>query len=240
MEKYRSSKIKMFGATSKFLHDHQEQLNSIPQFGVVLGIFDSNLNLISDQEVYRNTTSEGKTDVKHNFEEEMVLEAVNVASTLRAYASDKKMTELKIIVKVSMRKLVRMKELDLVTKCTQIYNEAKKYENELANYGLVPSEVALLKTKIDEFKTSGVTRDSSVADRKGTGINIIDLVDEQDEILEDQLDSFVNKFMTKDKLFYDGYYAARQIKEYGVRHAKKDETGTGDTNTPSTPTQPGN
>ena len=55
----------------------------------------------------------------------------------------------------------------------------------------------------------------------------------QNELLEDQLDSFVNKFIQKDKLFYDGYYAARQIKEYGVRHEKKEENNAA--NNPSVP-----
>jgi len=126
MEKYRSSKVKMFGATSKFLHDHPEQVNRYPRFGAALADFDKNLDLIGDQEVYRNTTTEGKTDVKHNFEEEMILAAFEASSSMCAYASDKKKPELKSIVKVSMRKLARTKELDLVTKCVQIYNEAKK------------------------------------------------------------------------------------------------------------------
>jgi len=116
----------------------------------------------------------------------------------------------------------------------------KKLENDLADYGLVPLEVASLKTKIDEFKASSKQRDSSVADKKGTGINIIDIIEEEDELLEDQLDRFVNKFIATDKLFYDSYYAVRQVKEYGVRHEKKDDKGTtGTANISSAPKQPG-
>lgn len=223
MEKYQSNKIKMYGAAGKFLHDHQDKVDSIPRFKEALEEFDESLEVINEQEVHRNTASEGKTDVKHNAEEEMIIEAINAASSLRAYAAEKKNAELKSIVKTSVRKLARMKEIDLINKCTQIYNEAKKLENELADHGLVPSEIALLKTKIDGYRSSGGTRDSSVADRKGTRINIVDLINEQDDLLEEKLDSFVNKFIAKDKLFYDGYYSARQIKEYGVRHNKKEE-----------------
>ncbi len=223
MDKYQSNKIKMFGTASKFLHDHQEKIDSIPRFKDALEEFDEGLKVINEQEVYRNTASEGKTDVKHNAEEEMIIEAINVASSLRAYAAEMKLAELKSIVKISIRKFSRMKEIDLINKCTQIYNEAKKIENALADHGLIPSEIALLKTKIDEYRNSGEKRDSSIADKKGTRINIVDLINELDELIEEKLDSFVNKFVAKDKLFYDGYYAARQIKEYGVRHNKKGE-----------------
>jgi hypothetical protein len=239
MEKYLASKIKMYGTSSKYLHNNQDKVDSIPRFKTALDEFDTNLALITGQEVHRNTTSEGKTEVKHDLEDEMILATVNVASTLLAYASEKKLPELKAISKISVRKFTRIKEIDLITKCTQIYNEAKKIENELADHGLLPSDIASLKSKIDEFRNAGTTRDSSVADRKGTGINIVDLIERQDELLEEQLDSFVNKFIAKDKLFYDGYYASRQIKEYGIRHIKKDDKDAGDAGSSSAPTQPG-
>lgn len=221
MDNYLSNKAKMYGASSKYLHDNSTLVNSIPGFAESLAEFDENLALIETQEVNRTKTSQGKTEVKHSSEYDMIVEAINVASSLRAYASKNKLAELKMTSKISLRKLARMKEIDQVTKCSQIYDEAKKLENALAGEGLTPADVALLKTKIDEYKSAGKTRDSSVASRKGIRINIIDLFDEQDELLEEQLDSFVNKFIKTDKQFYDGYYAARLVKEYGVRHNKK-------------------
>ena len=96
MDQIQSNHVKMYKSSSSYLHDHPDQLNSIPRFAEALGEFDANLALINSQEVHRNTTSEGKTEVKHNVEEELIYAAIDVVSSLRAYAAKQNLTELKV------------------------------------------------------------------------------------------------------------------------------------------------
>jgi hypothetical protein len=229
----------MYDTVGIYLTERPAQLNLIAEFPNSLADFIAKVKEIKSLEVARQSATSGKTDSKYLAEDALIKSTANVASSLAAYARKKNLPELKSIVDVSARKLDRMKEVDLIAKCTQIYNEAKKIAiTELTGYGLTAEEIEDVKTKADVFTEASGKRNSSVAERSGTGLNIIDLFNEADDILEEELDKFANKFIDSDKAYYDGYYAARNIKDLGKRHNDKDDEQPNDTNTPNTPTPP--
>jgi hypothetical protein len=227
----------MFETVGVYLTEHPTQLNSIAEFPVSLTTFLNILKEIKSAEVVRKTATQGKTDVKYAAEEELIKSAVNVALSLRAFGRKKNLPELKSIADVNSRKLERMKDVDLITKCSQLYNEAKKIKPaDLEPFGLSAEEIEDLKLKNDSYEAASGTRDSSVATRVGSGKNVIDLINEDDDILEEELDKFVEKFAEKDKTYYDGYQAARVIKNLGVRHNGKDDEEENPPQSPDTPT----
>ena len=219
----QSNKIAMYDAVIVYLKEHPDQLNSIAEFPLSLTQFESTVQEIKAKEVVRQGAAAGKTDVKYLAEEALIQSAVGVASSLFAYAKKRGLTELKVITDISARKLDRMKEADLITKCTQIYNETKKVETDIAGFGLGSREIETLKARIDAYSAAAGKRDSSIADRIGTGSSIVELFNKADDILEDEIDRFTEKFINRDKTFYDGYNAARNIKDLGKRHNGKEE-----------------
>ena len=88
-----------------------------------------------------------------------------------------------------------------MSKCKQICDAAKIVEAELTPYGVTSAMVTELKAKIDGFGISVGDRDASVAKRKGAGITLVELFNEADDILEEELDRFVDKFKNKDNSF---------------------------------------
>ena len=84
-----------------------------------------------------------------------------------------------------------------------------------------------MKSRTEAYSSDSGKKDSSLAERVGTGASIIDMFNEIDDILENELDKFVNKFNKKGKTFYEGYYAAGNIKDLGKHYnSKKNNSGT--------------
>lgn len=232
----QSNKILMYDAVNTYLMDYPVLLNSIPEFFLSFKDFGERVKAVKAMEVVRQGATDGKTDAKYAAEDALINAAINIASSLTTYACKKNLPELKSIANVSTRKLDRMKEVDLIAKCTQIYNEVKKIPAaDLTSFGLTQEETEDLKSRTEAYSTTSGKRDSSLAERVGTGVSIIDMLNEIDDILDNELDKFVNKFIEKEKTFYEGYYAARNIKDLGKHHNSKETTQTPSTTTTTTP-----
>ncbi len=219
----QSNKLTMYDAVLSFLKDQMSIVNTIEQFVISLTGFETAVRNINEKEIERQTVSAGKTTVKYSAEEEVIELTVDVAAGLFTYARKNGKTELKELSDISARKLDRLKDVDLLSKCKQICDAAKIVEAELTPYGVTSAMVTELKAKIDGFGISVGDRDASVAKRKGAGITLVELFNEADDILEEELDRFVDKFKNKDSSFYAGYYAARNIKNLGIRHRTPEE-----------------
>ena len=219
----QSNKLTMFEAVINYLEERTGIVNSIAEFAVSFTEFKTAAKSISEKEVERQTASAGKTNAKYSAEEELIDSTVDVGAGLFTYSRKNKIAESKELSDISERKLGRLKDVDLLNKCTQVYNAAKNVESELAPFGVTAELVEGLRSKIAAFELSIGDRNASAAKRKGAGKTVVEMFNEADDILEEELDRFVDKFKTRDTDFYEGYYAARNIKNLGVRHRAPEE-----------------
>jgi hypothetical protein len=222
-----SNKVRMYKAVGVYLEKYPSQVNSIPEFFVTLGNFKTKVERITTLDVVKEGITSGKTEAKYLAEQQLIKSAVNTASSLFTYARKNNLTELISIAGISARKLDRMKEVDLIIKCKQLYTEAKKISaTVLKNFGLSSEEIEDLNAKADAFEKAIGERGSAGAEKAGTDINISDLFKEVDDRLDNDLDVYARKFIDKDKAFYDGYTAAREIKDLGVHHKNNEDDKT--------------
>jgi hypothetical protein len=221
----QSNRLTMYNTVLKYLKDRMSIVNTIAQFVISLTDFGTTVGKISQKEVERQTVSTGKTTAKYSAEEELIDLTIDVAAGLFTYSRKNNKPEMKELSDTSVRKLDRLKDVDLLTKCTQIYDAAKIVENELIPYGVNPELVAELKEKIDGFDISLGNRNASFAKRIGAGSTLVEMFNEADDILEEELDHFVDKFKKKNNSFYVEYWAARNIRNLGVRHNPPEEPG---------------
>jgi hypothetical protein len=66
-------------------------------------------------------------------------------------------------------------------------------------------------------------RESSIASRKGARGTMYSLFAEADEVLNEEIDHFMELIRPAETEFYNKYFTARIIKDTGVRHRKPDE-----------------
>ena len=128
-------------------------VNTIEQFVVSLTGFETAVRNINEKEIERRTVSAGKTTVKYSAEEEVIELTVDVARIIYLCKKNGK-TELKNYPISPARKLDRLKDVDLLSKCKTICDAAKIVEAELTPYGVTSAMVTELKAKIDGFGIS--------------------------------------------------------------------------------------
>jgi hypothetical protein len=109
----------------------------------------------------------------------------------------------------------------LIAKGNQIHASAGTLITELADYGLTPDDLTLLKEAIDNYRDTTTYRDASVAQRKGASVSLKDLFNNADDILELEVDRFAAQLKISYPDFYNGYSGARIIKDIGIRHEEK-------------------
>jgi hypothetical protein len=218
-----ANKMMMYNAVIEFLESKTAIVVSIVQFGQSLLGFKSIVKDINDKEGERQTVASGKTEVKQSAQKTMIVKTVEVAAGLFTYAKKNGLIEVKTLADVKDYKLRQMKNVDLLTKCTKIYDAAKSVETLLADFDVTPAMLTDFKTKIDVYENSLGEKESSMGKRKGAGKTLLQLFNSADEILKDELDRFAEKLTDKNPAFYEDYHSVRNIKNIGIRHREAKE-----------------
>ena len=218
MQLRQSHKKVMYNAVIEFLKSNMAIVNTIVQFVQSLLGFENAVKEINDKEEERQTVASGKTEVKHSAQKILIVKTVEVAAGLFTYAKKNNLIEIKKLSDLKDYTLGKLKNIDLISKCDQIYKAAKSVETLLADYDVTPALLTDLKEKIDAYENSMGVKESSMGKRKGAGKTLPQLFKSADEILKDELDRFAEKLKDKNPSFYAEYHSVRNIKNVGIRH----------------------
>jgi hypothetical protein len=217
----QSNKLVMYDSIARYLRENSATVNTIPKFTQALTKFEAAIEAIRTKEDERQVSTKGKTEAKYNAEEDLINAILKIASGLFPYAINTNNTELRELADVNYSGLDRLKDVDLIAKGNQIHASAGTLITELADYGLTPDDLTLLKEAIDNYRDTTTYRDASVAQRKGASVSLKDLFNNADDILELEVDRFAAQLKISYPDFYNGYSGARIIKDIGIRHEEK-------------------
>lgn len=199
----QSNKLNMYSAVSGFLHTFNTIVNSIVKFAETLAKFDVKVTAILASESVKQTAKDGKTEVKTNAEEELIDTIMDVTASVYNYATETANAELKALANVNYSGLEKMKDVDLGNKAQQVYDAVQPISAGLSDYGLGETDLATLLEKKEAFTASINARGASEGIKSGAGDSVVNLIKEADGLLE-QMDNYVNKFITKNPEFYTG------------------------------------
>lgn len=227
MRRSQTNKLNMFETVIGYLNVNADTVNTVAQFTLSFEDFKTAVEAIKIKEQERQTVTSGKTDAKYNAEEELLDHAASVASGLFTYARKTDKIDIKNIADITSGKLAKLKDQDLLNRCKQIFDAAKIFEVELAPFGVTAKMLTSLQLIIPEFENSIKEREAAAATRVGAGSTIVELFNNADEILEEELDRFTENLKSANSPFFDGYQAARVIKDIGIRHDPEEEEPAG-------------
>lgn len=217
----QSNKLVMYESVISYLKQNTGVVSLIAKFTQVFAEFENEVANIKQKEIERQSVTAGKTESKYSAEDELIDIAVKVAAGLFSYSRRASKADVKELADVNHSKLDKLKDSDLVSRCRQIYDAAKLVETELIEYGIKAEDINELKSAADIFEESLGGRDASVAQRISALATLKELFIRADDILENDLDKFADQFKKNNPEFYKGYYAARSIKDIGIRHEDK-------------------
>jgi hypothetical protein len=210
----------MYAVAAKVLKDNSAKTAAIPAFEASYVRFDGLLTQIRDKDKERMGKTSGKVAAKDEAEDALVMGTIIVSSALTALARAKGNTQLKEAAHVAESYLrnVRMNEQINIAKLT--YDLGKANEQELPKYGVGPTMLEDLKSRIAAYDAAMKDVSSGMAERTGAKTAVSDLFSQADLVLKEEVDPMMQIFRVTEPEFYNDFRAARVIKDLGVRHAK--------------------
>ena len=201
-------------------------------------VFQSNVLLISDLPVMVtavnkfNTVVEqidivnekyllavgGKTETKNIAEDTLLEDLMPVKSGLYALGIATGNEELKTLAGGTESSLKKMRDADFLAKSKVIKKEAVTRLTELAPYKITENMLNELQEKIENFEEALGGKDSGFTNRSALRKELGEKFDAADEIIEHELDTMIELIKKRQPLFYDQYFAARNIKDLGAPH----------------------
>jgi hypothetical protein len=88
----------------------------------------------------------------------------------------------------------------------------------LTAVGITAEKIVDLRTKDEAYSSAIGAKESSIADRKGARESMNELFAKADELIHAELDLYMEMVRPVDPELYHKYFAARIVKDMGVRH----------------------
>jgi hypothetical protein len=222
MRTNQKNKIHMYNSVAAKLAQYSAKLSFLTALPAVLQLFNRTIQLIEEKETERSNQTTGKLEVRDDAEDALVELLVQVSSSLLAFASSLKNTELYEKAKVKKGILHRLRDVELLLKAKAILVLAQQNSEQIAPYGVTAEILAAFQQAITDFEAAMGNVDKGYAGRSGARVSLYEAFDQADAILKDQLDAMMESVKKVDSQIYNEYWASRVIHDLGgARETKK-------------------
>jgi hypothetical protein len=218
MNKEQENKLTMYEAVLTILNNNGAAIDAIPALAELKDEFVTLVGNIRVKGIEKREATAGKTATKQAAEDAMIPVLLGVASAVYTYARRVNNSEMQAISNVRESKLRKIRDTELVSIATSIHTQATANAAALGDYGITAPMLADLQTKISAFATAIGGREGGVAMQVGATTALTSMFDEADDKLVEDIDRLMEQVRSTDVDLYNEYFAARVIKDIGVRH----------------------
>lgn len=218
MTKRQENKLTMYEGLLTLLQANSAKGASITGYNDAVTQFSSLLAELMEKSVEVESVSVGKTAAKSDAGDALIGALLPVCSALYVYGRKQNSEEIRGRVSATEARLHTMRDTELASYGNSIVELATANAAGIGPMGITADKIADLKTKADAYTTAIGAKESSVADRKGARGTLDDLFNQIDELLNEEFDRYMELLRSSDTEFYNKYFAARVIKDMGVRH----------------------
>ena len=222
MKKRLSNKLLMFWSVLEVLAKFRQVWEKIAMFVTVEGEFRGAVSRIQETAgattVHTNEITAGKNRTVDSF----VVNLFKVTSIISVFATRTGNHELKSQVDYTETELADMRPGELLGTAEEVLEITETYQQELAGYGLEASEIEALQQSAGSFTNTTSAPRAAITARKSAGTLLKPQFSDANDLLKEQLDGLMEKFRESQPAFYEEYWNARQIIDYGTRHEKSE------------------
>jgi len=217
MDKNQSNAFNMFKAILVVLNSFPTVWNSNATINAVVIAFQNLVNgLVSSEQNQRSGTM-GVTLTKLQTKDALISVALAVADAGYAYAVSVSNLTLKQSCTLTRTMLIQAKDVDVIALCQNVHDAVNPVVASLATYGATATTLTSLQNAINAFSgASGQPANARAVVKVATG-SIATQVAAGKKMLSEQLDSLMTQFKTSQPVFYEQYFAAREISDIGHR-----------------------
>lgn len=212
------NRLTMYEGLLTLLQSNMDKINTVGGFGDAVAELAAVIAGVKTKSKEVDGVSVGKTTTKYDAEDALVAELIPACSALYIFGRKQNNAEIKERADVTETKLRRMRDTELAAFGMAIADLAAANIRGLAAFGFTDEKLNSLRAKAQAYSTAIGVKESSIADRKGARGAMNDLFDKADDILNEELDRFMEMLRPTETELYNKYFAARVVKDTGVRH----------------------
>ncbi|HEX8736288.1 MAG TPA: carboxypeptidase-like regulatory domain-containing protein [Pyrinomonadaceae bacterium] len=211
MRSLQEAKLNMYQTVKTHCDGNATVVASIPAFQTAFNDFKAKIAEIVAAAQQKSADLTGITADKNQRKQALCQQTAKIAGALYAFAATTSNNELKQQVNVSLSKLQKLSDNQLIARCQNIHDAGVANIDALGDYGIKPGLLSALQTAIDEYAAAAPKPRTARSQRKALTGSLSDLFKEADAILIDRMDSFINLIRETNPDFADIYENARQI-----------------------------
>ncbi|MFP4622340.1 MAG: hypothetical protein ACLFM7_13595 [Bacteroidales bacterium] len=219
----QENKRSMFTSIKNVLYAHNSIWAGIPAMADAYGKFENILIEIDNQSQIQAGNIKGITKQKQKEEDEMIQSTLEMATTVKAYASVIVDNELKDKVSYSPSDLRNSRDTVLKDICQNIHDVAQSVISELGDFGKTPEDLQQLQKEIDDYADILSKPRNAVTTRAAATSELANLFHQADELLKNQIDNLMVSYKASEPRFYTMYDNARKIVSLGRRSEPEKE-----------------
>lgn len=220
LTKPQENKLSMFKDLESVLDRNKIIIDKIPQLSDSTVNFKNIISQIGVKAVMKNTVLKGSVITKTNKRIELESAIVENASALYAFGSKTENEMIKAIANITFSSLDRLRDTEVINRANSILDAIVNNSAALVAFSIADSDIDNLRNSIGNYITSSSETSGSKTDSMIITKSLQELFRSGSHILNDEIDRMVDSLRTKEKNFYDSYYAVRSVKNLGIRHKK--------------------
>ena len=218
MTKNHENKLTMYEAVQTVLDANGTKTAVIPAFAGSIAKFKDVVQSIKGKLREYAGASAGKAVAKGQAQDELLNVLTPVASGLFVLAVAQKNVELQEKVTLSERALRRLRDTEVANRAMVILEMARENLPAIVSYGVTEQMLTDLEARAAKFTAEIGELESGVAGRVVARATMFELFDEADHVLTEEIDRLMEMIRGAQTQFYNEYFAARVIKDLGLRH----------------------
>jgi hypothetical protein len=225
MLKKLRNKLRMFKAVWQVLTTFRPVWETNVGFTEVTADLDGLLGDIDEARGQAGTNNSGITEDKNIMRDDLTDAIMELSGPFATMATRAGNNELKARVVFTDSGLDGLTEEELAKTGTSIAQLAVQHRDGLARYGVTPDEVASLMELATRYSAKIAEPREKTSLRVAAGDKLTVLFKETTQLLKDQLDGMVDKYRRTNPDFWNAYFNARKIVDYGIRHEDDEDNG---------------
>lgn len=242
MKSKQKNKLNMYNTVFGVMNDHKEIWTRVFQLKNVFEKFSENLSRLTALKTSHEMDLQPLLDAVSERRESLIVLVNPVANIILAYANDCKKKELIKKLKLSINKLTKSIDLDLIENSKIIYKVAKKLSKKsvteteksdnksvsIVDYGLNEKMIIDLNVAKKDFVKSLLALHEAIQNKDLMGKQITSILKKNERLLKNKIDLLLTIFATSNPDFYKTYLEARVIQKTEIvkikgKKAEKEE-----------------
>jgi hypothetical protein len=230
MTRTEMNKLAMYHAVEAVFDVHQPVIEPFLPLQEAVACFKSGVKAITSRNQEHSGTS-GATAAKNSAIAAMIDKGYSIANALFLYGRKSDDEEIKAACRLTQSDFNHFNETDLEKCCTTILTLAQVHAAELVTYRISSDDITSLQTSLETYRKKSDIRDDKSAGSKVAREVLFQLFASIDETLKEDIDRMMDGVKSDNIDFYNKYFAARVIKDFGGSHTKTDKNTETSTNT---------